>query len=313
MTQTGAQGLSLWIVKVRAPFFTAVVVPTLLGTAIAWARGGEFHLGYFLLTLIGVICLHAGANMSNDYFDHKNGTDYINEEFVSPFTGGSRLIQTGAVQPRQVLLEALAYYAVGTLIGLYLGWARGPWVLVIGLIGGLSGYFYTAPPFFLVATGLGEVFIGLNFGLLVTLGSYYVQTGQLAWEPAIAALPVAFLIAAVLYINEFQDMVADKAVGKNHLVVRLGRQKAVVGYGLIMAAVYVSIILGVLAAGVTPFALLGLLTVPLAWRAWQVARVKYDSPRELAPANAGTIQAHLYTGLLLTLGYVIQALVQSLM
>jgi 1,4-dihydroxy-2-naphthoate octaprenyltransferase len=310
MTQTAAKGLSFWMVKVRAPFFTAVIVPALLGTAIAWARSGEFHPFYFLLTIIGVICMHAGANMSNDYFDHKNRTDEINEEFVRPFTGGSRLIQMGAIQPRQVLLEALAYYATAALIGLYLGWARGPWVLVIGLIGALSGYFYTAPPFFLVATGLGEVFIGLNFGLLVTLGAYYVQTGQLAWEPVIASLPVAFLIAGVLYINEFQDMVADKAVGKNHIVARLGRQKAVLGYGLIMAATYVSIVLGVL-LGVTPFALLGLLTAPLAWRAWQVARVKYDSPRELTPANAATIQAHLCTGLLLTLGYIIQALAQS--
>jgi 1,4-dihydroxy-2-naphthoate octaprenyltransferase len=312
MAKAEARGLSFWVIKVRAPIFTAVIVPALLGTAIAWARNGEFHPGYFLLTLIGVICMHAGANMSNDYFDHKNGTDEINEEFVRPFTGGSRLIQMGAVSPRQILLEALAYYAAATLIGLYLGWARGPWVLVIGLIGGLSGYFYTAPPFFLVATSLGEVFIGLNFGLLVTLGAYYVQTGQLAWEPLIASLPVAFLIAAVLYINEFQDMVADKAVGKNHLVARLGRQKAVTGYALIMAAVYSSIVLGVL-LGVTPFALLGLLTAPLAWRAWQVARVKYDSPQELVPANANTIQAHLWTGLLLTLGYIVQALVQLLM
>jgi 1,4-dihydroxy-2-naphthoate octaprenyltransferase len=312
MAQVGAKGLSFWIVKVRAPFFTAVVVPALLGTAIAWTRDGRFHFGYFLLTLIGVLCMHAAANMANDYFDYRNGTDEINQEFVSPFTGGSRLIQMGAIQPRQVLLEAIAYFAAATLIGLYLGWTRGVWVLVFGLVGGLSGYFYTAPPFFLVATGLGEVFIGLNFGLLVTLGAYYVQTGQLAWEPVLAALPVAFLIAAVLYINEFQDMTADRAVGKNHLVVRLGRQKAATGYGIIMAAVYLSIVLGVL-LGVTPFALLGLLTAPLAWRAWQVARVKYDSPRELTPANADTIQAHLWTGLLLTLGYVIQALVQSLM
>jgi 1,4-dihydroxy-2-naphthoate octaprenyltransferase len=309
MTQTEAKGFSLWFAKVRAHFFTASLVPLLLGTAVAWVRDGEFHFFYSLLTFVGVLSLHAGANMSNDYFDHKSGTDDINVEFGGHLTGGSRLIQMGVIRPRQVLLEALAYYAVGSLVGLYLGWARGPWVLAIGLLGILSGYFYTAPPVMLAARGLGEVVVGLNFGTLIALGTYYVQTGQLAWEPAIAALPASFLLAGVLYINEFQDMVADKAAGKNHLVVRQGRQRAVPGYALIMAAAYASIILGVLAAGVTPFALLGLLPVPLAWRAWRVARVKYDSPRELVPANIYTFQAHLYTGLLLTLGYVIQGLV----
>jgi 1,4-dihydroxy-2-naphthoate octaprenyltransferase len=196
-----------------------------------------------------VLCLHAGANMSNDYFDHKSGTDDINVEFGGHLTGGSRMIQTGILQPRQVLLEALVYYAAGTLIGLYLAWVRGPWVLVIGLTGVLSGYFYTAPPVVLAARGLGEVVVGLNFGLLIALGTYYVQTGQLAWEPAIAGLPASFLLAGVLYINEFQDMPADKAAGKNNLVVRQGRQDAVPGYALIMAAAYLSIILGVLAGG----------------------------------------------------------------
>jgi 1,4-dihydroxy-2-naphthoate octaprenyltransferase len=312
MTQTEAKGFSLWFAKVRAHFFTASLAPLLIGTAVAWARDGEFHFFYSLLTFAGVLSLHAAANMSNDYFDHKSGTDDINVEFGGHLTGGSRLIQMGVLKPRQVLLEALAYYAAGAIIGLYLGWTRGPWVLVIGLIGILSGYFYTAPPVVLAARGLGEVIVGLNFGVLIALGTYYVQTGRLAWEPALAGLPASFLLAGVLYINEFQDMVADKAAGKSHLVVRQGRQKAVPGYGFIMAAAYLSIILGVL-LGVTPFALLGLLMVPLAWRAWQVVQVKYDLPRELVPANVYTFLAHLWTGLLLTLGYVIQGLVRLLM
>jgi 1,4-dihydroxy-2-naphthoate octaprenyltransferase len=308
MAETQVKRPPLWVIRVRAPFFTATIVPIILGTMVAWARNGEFHLGYFLLALIGGVCLHAGTNMANDYFDHFSGTDAINTEYASPFTGGSRLIQMGIVTPQRIIAEALAYFAAATFIGLYLAWARGPWVLVIGLIGGLSGFFYTAPPLPLVATGLGEVFVGLNFGLLTTLGAYYVQVRQLAWEPVIASLPVALLITAVLYINEFQDMVADRAVGKNHLVARWGRQKAVKGYGVLLAGTYVCILLGV-ALGTALFALLGLLTAPLAWRAWQVARVYYDAPQALTPANATTIQLHLFTGLLLVMGYIIQALV----
>ncbi len=120
------------------------------------------------------------------------------------------------------------------------------------------------------------------------------------------------LIALVLWINQFQDMPADAAVGKTHWVVRLGRQRAATAYGLLLAATYLLLILGVLLVRVSPFALLGLLTAPLALKAYRVARAHYDHPRELTPANAMTIQIHLLTGLLLSLGYLIQGIVTRL-
>jgi 1,4-dihydroxy-2-naphthoate octaprenyltransferase len=95
-------------------------------------------------------------------------------------------------------------------------------------------------------------------------------------------------------------------VGKNQLVVRLGRRMAAIGYGLLMIATYSSLILGVLLAGVSPFALLGLLTVPLAWKAYHVARANYDHLPALLPANVATIKNHLFTGALLSLGYLAQ-------
>ncbi|MFQ6059500.1 MAG: prenyltransferase, partial [Anaerolineae bacterium] len=201
----------LWREEVRAPFFTATIVPIVLGAVIAWVRVGTFHWGFFLLTLIGGLCLHAGTNVVNDYFDHLSGNDEINVEFVRPFTGGSRMIQKGLLQPQEVLRGALAFFAAGSLIGLYLAYARGPIILILGLMGVFCGFFYTAPPVYLARWGIGEFIVGVNFGLLMTLGSYYVQTRALAWEPVVAAIPVALLIAGVLYINEFQDVPADQA------------------------------------------------------------------------------------------------------
>ena len=309
MTETTPKMPPLWIVKTRAPFFTATIVPIILGTLIAWARAGTFYPGYFILTLIGGICLHAGVNMTNDYFDHTWGSDEINTEHATPFTGGSRVIQMGIVSARTMLWQGLAFLLAGGLIGLFLAYARGPWVLWLGLFGALTGYFYTAPPFRLVATGIGELFISLDFGILMVLGAYYTQATELTAEAAVASLPVAILIAAVLYINEFQDMKADQAVGKNQIVVRLGRHKAAIGYGLLLITAYGSLVLGVLLAGVSPFALLGLLTLPLAWQAYQIARANYDDPVALVPANATTVKIHLATGLLIALGYVIQLIV----
>jgi 1,4-dihydroxy-2-naphthoate octaprenyltransferase len=216
----------------------------------------------------------------------------------------------GIVSPKTMLWQGLAFLFCGCLAGLFLVFTRGTTVLWLGLFGVLTGFFYTAPPFRLVATGIGELFIGLDFGVLMVLGAYYTQATRLSMEAAAASLPVALLISAVLYINEFQDMAADQAVGKNQLVVRLGRRSASIGYGLLMGLTYGSLILGVVLAGVSPFALLGLLTVGLAWQGYQIARANYDDPVALAPANAATIKNHLLTGLLMSLGYVVELVVR---
>lgn len=299
----------MYLTELRAPFFTASVVPILLGTVIAWAHTGQLHWGYFLLALLAGTALHAGTNMANDYFDHLSGNDPINLEFVRPFTGGSRLIQRGLLSPGEVLRESLGFFALGGLIGLFLAWTRGPAVLVLGAIGVFSGYFYSAPPFRLANLGIGEMLVGLNFGILMSLGAYYVQAQSLAWEPVTAGVPVALLIAAVLYINEFPDYEADRAVGKNHLVVRLGKKRGVKGYAAIQVAAYLSIIAAVGSKALPTFALLAILPLPLSLKAIKTALSHYGQSSALVPANALTIRVHLLVGLLLCLGYVLDVIV----
>jgi 1,4-dihydroxy-2-naphthoate octaprenyltransferase len=294
-----------WLAEIRAPFFTATVVPILLGGVIAWARTGSFHLGLFLLAMAGGLLLHTGTNVANDYYDHLSGTDDRNVEFVRPFTGGSRMIQEGVLTPREVLTGALVAFGLAAVVGLYLAYVRGPVIVILGLVGIFSGFFYTAPPLNLVSRGIGEFFIGLNFGLLMTIGSYFVQTGSLAWEPAIASIPVGLLIAAVLYINEFQDAPADASAGKDHLVVRLGRARAAWGYLFLILLTYVSIFLAALFRVTSPFTLVALATLPVGVRAVQVARAHYDDHLRLVPANAATVFIHLVTGLLLSAGYLL--------
>ena len=301
--------IKIYLEELRAPFFTGSVVPVALGSAIAWAGSGRFHWVWFLLTVIGATAMHAGANIANDYWDHVSGCDEANREFVRPFTVGSRVIQNGLMTPREVLLEALLMYAAALVIGVYFITVRGPFILLLGLIGAFSGFFYTAPPLKLVHRGIGEIFIGLNFGVLLTLGAFYVQAGYAAWEPVVASIPVALLITAVLYINEFQDYNADKSVGKNNWVVQLGKERAVLGLAIMMALVYLSIVAGVVCKIITPWTLLALLTAPLAIKAVLVARKNFGDSKALAPANAATIGAHLATGVALTLAYLLHRLI----
>lgn len=301
--------IGAFVAELRAPFFTASVLPVILGTMIAWARKGVFHSGLFMLTMAGGILLHAGTNVINDYFDYLSGADDENRDFVRPFTGGSRLIQTGRLTPRDVLAEAVLLYAAGCLIGLYLVNRVGYGVLLLGSIGVLSGLLYTWPSMALVSRGLGEIAIGLNFGTLMTLGAYYVQTRSMSWEPVVASLPLALLIAAVVFINQFQDMKADALVGKWHWVVRLGRRRAASVYAMLLIFSYVAAVAGV-ALGVLPVGGLAmLLTFPLALKAIGVARVYYSSSQALVPANATTIVLHAATGVVLSLAYGVQPLV----
>ncbi|MBI4180449.1 MAG: 1,4-dihydroxy-2-naphthoate octaprenyltransferase [Chloroflexi bacterium] len=300
--------LKNWRMELRVPFLTASIVPVLLGTAIAWFTMGTFYWGFFLLTLLAGLLIHVGSNVMNDYSDHRSGNDEVNQQFVRPFSGGSRVIQLGLLTPIEVLSGALIAFLFSALIGFYLAWTRGPLILLLGAIGLISGMFYTGGPFNWAKRGFGELLVGLNFGVLMTLGAYYVQTKSFSWLPVVAAIPVSLLIAAVLYINEFPDFTADKQVGKNTLVVRLGRERAVILYALIMAGVYVSIGVGAATGVLPPTVLLGLLTLPLAIRALQYATKHHSSPFDLVPANALTVTGHLATGLLLTLAFAWEAL-----
>jgi len=304
-----ANKIKLWLQEVRAPFFTATIVPILLGTIIAYHQTGQIHWFHFILAMFGGILLHAGANVSNDYFDHVSGDDVVNNEFVRPFTGGSRMIQENRMTPREVLYGSLVCFFAAAIIGAYLTYKIGSVILILGVIGAISGFFYTAPPFYFVSRGVGEFLIGLNFGVLMTLGGYYVQVPSFSWQPVIASLPVAFLIIAILYINEFQDHHADKAVGKNHWVVRLGKEKAAVGYMFIMFFTYLSLVIGVVTDVLPPLTLLGLLTLPLAVKSIKVTMNHYNDSLKLVPANATTILNHLLTGLLLSLSYFIDTII----
>ncbi len=301
-----------WATEARLPFLTASLIPVILGTAIAAATTGTFNPLFFTLAMIGGASLHLSANILNDYFDHRSGTDDINKEFVRPFSGGSRTIQLGLLTPLEVMTGGLFFLIVGTTVGLFFTWVSGWFIFAVMMIGLISVYFYTAPPLNLAARGVGEIFIGLNFGYLMTIGSYYVQTQtinaqQLAGTIA-AATPVALLIAAVLYINEFPDYTADKAVGKWHLVVRLGREKAALGYLVTIVATYASILLAVALQVMPIYTLLSLLTLPLAVKAVKYALTYHSQPTDLVPANAATINIHLLTGAMLVAGYLISML-----
>ncbi len=294
----------VWVRAMRAPFFQAVIVPTILGTLIAWYRTGIFYWQYFLLTMLAVIFINAGTNLVNDYFDHRSTSDDINRD-VTPLSGGSRVIQENLISPARIYRSALIFFALAAAIGLYLSFLRGLLLLIIGIVGVLLGYFYTASPARIVYRGWGEFVVGLNCGPLVVLGAYYVQAQTLSLEALFISIPVGLLIAAVLYINEFPDYACDKKAGKNTLIVKMGRERARKGFYSLLLIAYLFIILAVILKIVPWTLLVSLLTFPLAWKAMKIAHTNYASTQGILPAMVGTVIIHLSVGLLLSFGYVL--------
>jgi 1,4-dihydroxy-2-naphthoate octaprenyltransferase len=291
--------------ELRAEFLTASVIPVLLSGAVAHFETGVFDWPLFLLTLFGAAFLHIGTNVANDYFDHLSGNDPVNIRYIRPFTGGSRLIQNKLLSPRAVLTIAIVFYAAAALIGMILTILVGPMIILFGIIGLVSGYFYTAPPIRFAHRGLGEIVVGLNFGLLIGIGTYFVQTGTVSGAAIVSSLPLTLLVAAIIIINEFQDREADARVGKRTLVVRLGLRRSVPLLAVVSLAAYFPIVAGVRMGLFPPFALLGLAPLPITAAAILRAQSYYDSPKKLAPANAAAILSHALTGILLAGGFLL--------
>jgi len=289
----------------RLPFLTATIVPVTLGILIA-ASHGFFDPIAALLTIIGACFVQLGLNTANDVFDTMSGADDAN---VTPtqFSGGSRVIQYGLVSLRQMATLSTVFYVLAGAIGLILLATHGSTaLLVIGVVGFIVSLGYTAPPLKFVYRGLGEIAVALGFGPLMLLGAYVVQTGgALAWEPFVASIPIALLVALILYVNEIPDRRGDAHAGKRTLPVRFSPRTIVTGYNVAAAGAYVAVVVGVV-LGILPVpTLLMLLTIPLARQVSAGLMPNYDNPYGLMAFMGVNVKLHLFAGLLLLAAYVV--------
>jgi len=297
-----AGSLKTWFLELRPQFLLLAVVLVPIGTAVAWHQG-SFNLVYFLLAWVGTVLAHISVNVLNDYFDYRSRLDFHTQR--TPFSGGSGILTAGLLDPGKAYFLGVASLFLAAVIGAYFVAVRGWNLLPIILMGGLSAYFYT--PLF-SRWHIGELLAGLGLGTLVVLGAYFVQMGGYSWEALVVALPPGFLTANLLLLNEFPDLEADRKVGRRNLVMALGTKKASRLYTALVAATYLSIILGV-AFHLMPLpVLVGLLTSPVAFKAVQGALQHHDDIPKLIPALGANVITILGTDLLLTVGYVLATL-----
>ncbi len=295
----------------RLPFISAVIMPALIGGAYAYhyqlADASAFNWLHFILATVGVIFLHLGSNVINDYFDVKDGTDTANNDYFLQFSGGSRAIELGLISLEGTKRLALVLFAVAASIGLYLAYQTGIVTFCIGIAGLLIGYLYTAPPIRLVARrGLGELGIALAFGPLVTAGVVYVLTQQLTTMSFLIGLPVGLLTANILLINEFPDAASDATTEKNHLVVTFGKKKSTFIYLMVLIVAFLSNLYLVIFLPQTNYILLfiSILAFMSGILIYKHIRKNYDN-RTLVKSNKNTIALSAITGLLTAIALII--------
>ncbi len=287
--------ISAWYKAARPRTLTATYAPLGLAAVIA-IQDGVFDLVRFVLALIGALLLQISANLINEYFDFKRGAD------EHKTAGQGMIIKNAVLTPRDVLIGAVATVVAGALIGLFLLTQSGPLLLWIGLGGVLVVITYTAGPFPLAYNGLGEIAVFFFMGPLMVLGAYYVMAREFSWMPVIAAIPLGFMVAAIMHANNVRDLDADRAVNKNTLAVRLGRPGARIEYVILVGGAYVAV--GVLILlGVLPFTtLLVLITLSEALRLIRIVQYQRQVP-PLHQAMGRTARLHGQFGLWLVVGW----------
>ncbi len=213
--------MNRWVHGARPRTLPAAVVPVLVGTATAvGAVEGGIIWWRAAAALVVALAIQVATNYVNDYTDAERGAD-------ARRVGPVRLVASGLATAGEVKRAALASALVATAAGLALVAAVGPELLVVGAASFAAGYLYTGGPRPYGYAGLGEVFVFVFFGVVATVGSAYVQTGEVAGLALAASVPVGLLATALLVVNNLRDIPTDAASGKRTLAVRASAAPAV--------------------------------------------------------------------------------------
>jgi len=277
----------------RPKFFPASVLPVLAGSAWGFMVAGQFDLSAFVLALLATVCVHAGANVLNDVGDDAGGTDRQNEDRIYPYTGGSRFIQAGIMSANGMARLGISLLAIAAIAGLILLLSKGAMVLWFGIAGLLLAVLYSLGPVRLASIGLGEISVGIAFGVLPVTGAAWLQSGSLGVDVLLFSIPVSVWVTAILLINEVPDIAADGATGKRTLPVRFDLGGTSVIYFLLHAAGVAALVALALLGGFPAWAMIvPVLLLALAWQAARAIRTGIADRPAMTRAIEMTLGIH---------------------
>ena len=216
--------MNKWIVGARVKTLPAAVSPVIIGTSFA------NYIDWFkaLLALIVSCALQVGVNYANDYSDGIRGTD-------TNRIGPTRLVASGLAAASAVKNAAIISFAIAAIAGSILSMLSNRWLIVIGAISILAAWGYTGGKKPYGYLGFGELAVFVFFGLVATIGSYFVQSATINWQILLLSIPVGCLSCSILVLNNLRDLPKDKMVNKNTLAVFLGDKNTRMFYVILLA------------------------------------------------------------------------------
>ena len=291
--------LSDWFRVIRIRFLLASVIAVSAGLALSWWHGVQIDIWYAIMTLGGVLALHASVDLLNDYWDYKRGIDTLTQR--TKMSGGTGVLPEGLLEPTQVYRAGIIFLIIGGLIGSYFVVIDG---IIIGLIlafAVLSIYFYSTK---IVDSGLAELFVTVK-GTMIVLGTYFIQSSEINISSIMAGIFVGVLSSLVLFITSFPDYEADKAKGRKTLVIFLGKQKATTMFWIFPIIAYSVLISGIIYEIFPLYCIISLAVVPLIIKAGLKLKQNFDEIPGLVPAMSSTITFSRITGTLFVIGFIL--------
>ncbi|HJT09355.1 MAG TPA: prenyltransferase [Candidatus Nitrosotalea sp.] len=297
--------LSHWLRAVRIRFLLASVISVFLGLVIGWWQNATINLEFAALTMAGVVALHGSVDLLNDYWDYKRNID--TETKRTKFSGGTGVLPEGLLKPSEVYRAGVILLIIGAAIGVYFVFERGITIAIILGFAIISIYFYSTR---IVDSGLGEVFVAIK-GAMIVLGTYFVQTSHIMWEPVFAGIFSGILSSTVLFVNSFPDYDADKSHGRKTLVILLGKQRAASSAWVFPAITYGIIAISISLRIFPIISILTFATIPIAIRSCKSLKQKFDHVDELVPIMERFVSYSRITGILLVISFVADYFVRT--
>ena len=242
--------MNKWIVGSRPRTLVAAVAPVVVASALA---GIDFNWFRAALALQVGVWLQIGVNFANDYSDGVRGTD-------TDRIGPARLVASGLASANSVKRAAYFSFLIASIAGLWLSLLTSAMLIPVGLIAIAAAWGYTGGKNPYGYNGLGELSVFIFFGLVATVGSYYVQTEKITVLSFVVAIPMGVLACAILMVNNIRDRAKDEVVGKLTLAVRLGDTKARIAFVALLLSAHIAALVTLI-----PMALLTLLAAPITY------------------------------------------------
>ena len=245
--------MSKWILGARIKTLPAAIAPVIVGTSLA----DQINFINALLALIVSLSLQIAVNYANDYSDGVRGTD-------SNRIGPMRLVASELATASSVKNASFISFFIAIIAGTVLALNTSFWLMAVGFISILAAWGYTGGKKPYGYLGFGELAVFIFFGVVATVGSYYVQVGQISSNALLLSIPMGSLSCAILVINNLRDLHQDKLVSKRTMAVKLGDANTRIFYLLLLVIAQVS---AAAVASINNYALLTLLWLPLTYSA----------------------------------------------